>query len=79
MFLREASSNVIVKILTELVRNKNFHIVPIRKGGVHGTKIVCYSEKHYRKISKYLIEKSKNLYTYQLKSSKLSSNVSMTV
>ena len=57
-------------LLTELVGNNNFHIVPIRKGGVHETKIVCYSEEHYRKIAKYLTEKNKNFYTYQLKSSK---------
>ena len=57
IFIREANSNVIVKILTELVGNNNFHIVPVRKGGVHETKIVCYTEEHYRRIAKFLILK----------------------
>ena len=63
-------SHVVVKMLTELVGNNNFHIVPVRKGGVPETKIVCYTEEHYRKIAKYLTEKNKNFYTCQLKISK---------
>ena len=68
IFLREAGSNVVVKIVTELLENKNFHIlvVPLGNGGAHETKIVCYTEEHYRKLTKYLTEKNKNVYTLQL-------------
>ena len=38
--------------------------------GVNETKIVTYTDQHYREISKHLTEKNKNFYTYQLKSSK---------
>ena len=70
IFLREVSPNAIVKTLTELIGNNNFHIVPLRKGGVHETKIVSYTEEHYPKVSNYLTEENKSFYTYQLKSSK---------
>ena len=38
------------------IGNNNFHIEPLRKGGVHKTKIVCYTEEHYRKVQNYLKE-----------------------
>ena len=66
IFRQRAGSNVIVKSLIKLVANNNFHIVPLRKGDVHETKIVCYTEDYYRKIAKYLSEKNQNFYTYQL-------------
>ena len=46
IFLREVSSNTIVKILTELIGKYNFHIVPLRKNSLHETKIVSYTEEH---------------------------------
>ena len=70
IFHREVSYNAIVKILTELIVNNNFHIVPLRKNSLHEAKIASYTEEHYRKVSNYLTENKKNFYTYQLKSSK---------
>ena len=70
IYLREPSSNSLVKSFIDLIGKNNFHIVPIRKGGVQETKIVVYTEDCYRKISHYLNENRKNFYTYQLKSSK---------
>ena len=70
IYLREPSSNNLVKSFIELIGKNNFHIVPIRKGGVQETKIVVYTEDCYRKISLYLNDCKKNFYTYQLKSSK---------
>ena len=70
IYLREPSSNNLVKTFIELIGKNNFHIVPIRKGAVQETKIVVYTEDCYRKISNHLNESKKNFYTYQLKSSK---------
>ena len=70
IYLREPSSNNLVKTFIELIGKSNFHIVPIRKGGVQETKIVVYTEDCYRKISLYLNNSNKNFYSYQLKSSK---------
>ena len=70
IFLREVCSSTLVNTFTELIGKNNFHIVPLRKGGVNETKIVTYADQHYREISKYLTDLNKNFYTYQLKSSK---------
>ena len=70
IFLRETGTSEIVKIFTDLIGKNTFHIVPIRRGEVLETKIIVYAEEKYREILRYLTEKNKNFYTYQLKSSK---------
>lgn len=70
IFLREAISSDLVKSLTTIVGNNNFHVVSQRKGNIKETKIQIYNEKNYRIVSNYLNEAKKSYYTYQLKSSK---------
>ena len=70
IYLRESGTSEIVKIFTDLIGKNTFHIVPIRRGEVLETKIIVYAEAKYREMLKYLTEKNKNFYTYQLKSSK---------
>ena len=70
IFLRETGTSELVKVFTDLIGKNTFHIVPIRRGEVLETKIVVYVEAKYREIIKYLTDKNKNFYTYQLKSSK---------
>ncbi|XP_065356152.1 uncharacterized protein LOC135950544 [Calliphora vicina] len=76
IYLRESSSNNLVKTFVELIGKNNFHIVPIRNtafsywNNMQETKIVVYTEDFYRKISQYLNDNKRNFYTYQLKSSK---------
>lgn len=69
IFLREAISSDLVKEITDLIGNNNFHVVS-QKGSLKETKIQIYNETNYRIFSNYLNKSEKSYYTYQLKSSK---------
>lgn len=70
IYLRERSSNDLVKNITSVIGPSTFHIVPLLKGKIHETKVQTYSEKSYREITTYFNNVKKSYYTYQLKSSK---------
>lgn len=70
IYLRERSSNELVKNITKVIGNSSFHIVPLLKGKIHETKVQTYDEKSYREITNYFNTAEKKYYTYQLKSSK---------
>lgn len=70
IYVREQNNNELLKNLASLIGSDNFHVVPLRKGDVHETKVQVYTENNFRKVTKELDEKNKNYYTYQLKSAK---------
>ena len=70
IYLREKSSNELVKALATLLGKNEFYIVPLRKGTIDETKIQVTSENDYRVIISELEKANKQFYSYQLKSSK---------
>lgn len=70
IYLRERSSNDLVTNITKIIGTNTFHIVPLRKGKIHETKVQTSNEKSFREITEYFNNVKKNYYTYQLKSSK---------
>lgn len=70
IYLRERSSNDLVKNITSVIGTSTFHVVPLLKGKIHETKVQTYNEKSFREITNYFNTVKKSYYTYQLKSSK---------
>lgn len=70
IYLREVSTNALIRELKSCVGEKNFHLVDLKRGQLTETKIQATEEVHYCKIVKMLETKNKHYYTYQLKSAK---------
>ncbi|GBP96766.1 Nucleic-acid-binding protein from transposon X-element [Eumeta japonica] len=70
LYLREATTNELVKRLTQTVGKDNFYVASLKKGNVLETKIQVNTETNYRKLVKSLDLEKKSYYTYQLKSAK---------
>lgn len=70
LYLREPTTNALVKKLSQLVGKENFYVVSLRKGNVSETKIQTFTEKNYRIIVDCFDSEKRNYYTYQLKSAK---------
>lgn len=70
IYLRQASSNIIIKNLIETIGENSFYTVPVRRGKISETKIQVLTEDNYRKVVKTFEETKKSFYTYQLKSEK---------
>lgn len=49
LYLRDKNRNELVKLISQVIRNNNFQVVPIAKGYIYETKIPIYKD-HFRKV-----------------------------
>lgn len=70
LYLREATTNELVSMLTQALGKENFYVTSLKKGNVLETKIQVNSETVYRKLVNCLDSEKRSYYTYQLKSAK---------
>lgn len=70
IYLREHSSNKLIKQLKESIGENNFYLADLKRGQLYETKIQTTKEMFYCKVVDLLEKQNKHFYTYQLKSAK---------
>lgn len=52
IYIREQNSNELVQNLIKMIGDRNFHMITLKKGNIHETKVQVYNENNYRRVVK---------------------------